>query len=343
MKVVVAIPHSGSWFLTQICLQSLRNCPPMLNGVKAKIVVIDNSWDTSPSIRGVTDTMLDKDVWVYQNPRKTRTHGGALDLVVELENPDLLVTLETDVTATNPGWLEAFVMRMRSTDFVVGGWHEVEKFANPSCAVYRGSVLQEMAAWSAKNDSTLLRWGLNFEKANAMPEQEWLDRTSPFGERRGWPFGAQLKVPPRMQEGGPGWYEPGQQLFHWAIDAGYTYSVMPSATEYGGFDGRIPIGTFYGPREAAWAVHWWAGSRGLTTMFAPPESPDWTDPCIVNNRDYWFRREAIQWLQSVPVPVQRETIKLIRRHGWRLGEVSERNQQAIEHAEDVYRSAGIDL
>lgn len=341
--IVLAMAHSTSWFLTQTCLQSLRACPPEIPGENVQVVIVDNSWDFSPSIMGITETELGEGVTVINNPLRVRSHGGALDLAFERLKPDFLAICETDVTATRPGWLQAFWAMMQPSDFVVGGWHLVEQYIAPCVAIFRGRVLSEVVEWSGKNPTRELRWGMTFEKVGMMTDDEWDGRTTPFGERRGWPAGTVLKVPSRCQDVGPGWYEPGHVLFHWGVNAGYTYSVMPSVTERGGHDGTIPVGTFYGDRNCAWCVHWSCGTRGLTTMFVPDGNQDWVDPWIGLNREWLLRREATQWLQSVPKAVQDKTLDLIRKHGWRIGNVTEGNRRAIVEAERIYREAGIPL
>jgi hypothetical protein len=342
--IVLAMAHCQSWFLTQTCLQSLRNSATGLPGEELKIVVVDNSWDFSPSIRGVLESTLGEGVEVLNNPLPVRSHGSALDLALERYQPDFLFTWETDITANSHDWLKAYWEMLKPGDFMVGPWHPLEQYCYMSAALYRGEVLQKIVEWSKKNASRELRWGMKFEKTGWMADHEWAGLSTPFGERRGWPEGTELKLASRMQDRGPGWYEPGHIVFHWGVNEGYTYSVMPTTTEYGGHDGTIPAGTFYGPRERSWCVHWYCGTRALTTMFVPDDNPDWTDGWLPRNREWLLRREARQWLQSVPKDVQEKTLALIREYGWRSGgEVTPRNRQAVEEAERIYRSEGIPL
>src|SRR5882724_955958 len=144
-KIVVAVPHSHSWFWTQACVSSLVRCPPRADGFAVVVAVVDNSpW--SPAIKGVTETRLGEYVRVVPNHKSNKFHASALDCVVETMDFDYLMALETDVLALSPGWLQWFVDQMRGTDFAVGMWHH-EQFVNPSCTLYRGSVLKDMMKW----------------------------------------------------------------------------------------------------------------------------------------------------------------------------------------------------
>ena len=144
-KVVVAIPHSHSWFWTQTCIASLARNPPRADGCEVEIVVVDNSpW--SPAIRGISDTVLGNHVEIVLNHKSNKFHASALDCVVEDFEFDYLMAMETDVLALRPTWLQWFMDLMKETDFAVGMWHH-ESFVNPSCTLYRGDVLREMSKW----------------------------------------------------------------------------------------------------------------------------------------------------------------------------------------------------
>src|SRR5678815_5217510 len=141
-KIVVAIPHSHSWFWTQTCVASLQRNPPVADGYDVKVLVVDNSpW--SPAIKGITETALGRGVHVVPNHKSNKFHASALDCIVEVMNFDYLMALETDVMLLRAEWLQWFLGQMRHTDYAVGMWHH-EQFVNPSCTLYRASVLFDM-------------------------------------------------------------------------------------------------------------------------------------------------------------------------------------------------------
>lgn len=362
--IVVAIPHSHSWFWVQSCLASLQRNPPRADGYNVKIVVVDNSpW--SPSIQGVTQTSIGDGAWVVQNTKSNKFHASALDCVVDLHTQgfphDFLVALETDVLALRPDWLQWFVDQMKDTDFAVGAWHH-EQFINPSCTLYRSSVLREMAEWCKRREvQNELRWGPNFSKSQPItdrsPEKDYVDWyddnigwiAGPFSEKRGWPEGTVLRKQPSGQSKGPGWYEPGQQLYHWAVERGYTAAICPTQT----MARNIPLQTLYGKYDfpgvdnrqmeaaelfscGAKTAHMWGGTRALDIIKHPVH-----DPAVVDNTPFWLAREARFWLDVVPPGVRARTIELIREHGWYNRDMTDRDRQAVEYVKQYYEAGGV--
>lgn len=395
-KVIVAIPHSHSWFWSQTCVASLARNPPLAEGYDVEIVVVDNSpW--SPAIRGITDT----DIWtdtcghnvgltIIPNHKSNKFHASALDCVVEDCEFDLLMALETDVLALRPTWLQWFIDQLRPEDFAVGMWHH-ESFVNPSCTLYRGTVLREMMRWcKVHTDPDRLRWGPGFARAapldNNLPLSEnpasvlrglkdWI--TGPFAEKRGWPEGTYLKETPSGQLKGPGWYEPGQQLHHCAVEAGYTYTICPTLTTT---VGGLPVQSMYGKwgekeyREAmdfvesrpharmgvgsagydhqrqlgatemfgnAEAAHLWGGTRALDILKHPV-----TCQFVKANTPGWLAREARFWREVVPPIVRIQTLNLIRKYGWYYtgqgsDHVSDRDREAEAFVRECYAAGRV--
>lgn len=386
-QIVIVIPHSHSWFWTQTCLASLQRNPPRAEGYTTKIIVVNNSpW--SPAIKGVFETDLGDNVHVYPNHKGNKFHASALDCVVEQEPFDLLMAFETDVLALRPDWLQWFVDRLRPGDYAVGMWHH-EQFINPSCTLYRGDVLRSMYQWCQKHaPQDELRWGENFSKTapldNNLPLSEnpaqvlqniknWV--AGPFAEKRGWPEGTQLKEQPSGQVKGPGWYEPGQQLHHWAVDMGFTYTVCATLTTKREGDG-LPLQTVYGkwgsvelsqgypescrlaPDEHGFnhgrqleavelfgngmAAHMWGGTRALDILKHPV-----TCEFVKANTLMWLAREARFWRAVVPEHIQQKTLELIRKHEWHItGQgsafVSERDVQAAQYVKACYKEGGVE-
>ncbi len=381
-KIIVAIPHSHTWFWTQTCIASLLHYPPRAENCEVYVVVVDNSpW--SPSLRGITDTQwlgnhrLKLNLNVYLNHKSNKFHATALDCVVEEFEFDFLMALETDVMVLKPTWLQWFMNQMHINDFAVGAWHH-EQFINPSCTLYRGEVLRRMAAWCKKDaPQDELRWGPMFEKAalldaNIAPAipgdrttlehlatltqqqknyltdfKSWI--AGPFTEKRGWVQGTVLHEKPSGQEKGPGWYEPGQQLHHWATDHGYTYTVCKTTTSCRG-DG-IPFQTLYGPlaenpsrqmeveemMDVAETAHLWAGTRALDILKHGVD-----DPAVKDNTPMWLAREARFWRTVVPPEVQKQTLELIRKYGWYQKETSDRDRAAEAYVRECYRAGGVE-
>lgn len=372
-RIVVVIPHSHSWFWTQTCIASLHRNPPVAKGFSVKVIIVDNSpW--SPAIKGIRETSLGnlQGLHTITNPKSNKFHASALDCVVERFSFDYLMALETDVLALRPDWLQWFVDQMRPTDYAVGMWHH-EQFVNPSCTLYRGNVLRDMNRWCKQEldhgnpvDPDVLRWGPNFEKTapldNNLPLsenpasvlsslKEWI--AGPFAEKRGFREGTVLKETPSGQLKGPGWYEPGQQLHHWAVECGYTYTVCPSLTTKRA-DG-LPLQTLYGtdmpdPERQLEAVelfgnactaHLWGGTRALDILKHPV-----TCQFVKANTPMWLAREARFWKHVVPQVVQEHTLALIRKHGWHItgqgsDHVSDRDREAAEFVNKCYMEGGV--
>jgi hypothetical protein len=372
-KIVVVIPHSHTWLWTGTCVASLLRNPPRASGYGVEIVVVDNSpW--SPAIRGIIDTSLDDrfddpTLIVTQNYKSNRFHASALDCVVETFDFDLMMALETDVIALRPTWLQWFVDQLKPNDYAVGHWHH-EQFINPSCTLYRGDVLRWMLDWCkthAPQDE--LRWGPDFSLTapldNNLRNQEnpaevlrdmksWI--CGPFAEKRGWPQGTRLKEGPSGQCKGGGWYEPGQQLHHWAVEQGFTYTVCPTSTDNEQRPtGPMPVQTFYGnspPSHGrvlefdelsgkAETVHCWGGTRALDIIKHPV-----TCQFVGTNTPFWLAREARYWRASVPKDVQEQTLELIRKFGWHYRSqggdtVTDRDREAAAFVQKCYADGGV--
>lgn len=388
----MVIPHSHTWFWTQICVASLIRNPPCVEGFEARIVVVDNSpW--SPAIKTLWPWVYNVNsypVRIMNNHKSNKFHASALDCVVEMCEFDYLMSLETDVMALRPTWLQWFVDMMRPTDYAVGMWHH-EQFVNPSCTLYRGDVLRDMMGWCKTHPSpNTLRWGPLFGKSapldsNLTPDvlsdprdldaaqagfREWV--AGPFAEKRGWPAGTELKEQPSGQMKGPGWYEPGQQLHHWAVQAGYTYTVCPTMTTkradglplqtmYGGWGadepsvyppgGRTALGPMlhdhrrqleavelFGNAETA---HLWGGTRALDIL-----KHDVTCQFVKRETPGWLAREARFWRQVVPPDVRDQTLGLIRKFGWHTTgqgtpDVTDRDRAAAQFVRECYEAGGV--
>lgn len=367
--IVVAIPHSHTWFWVQTCIASLRRNPPTADGYDVSIIVVDNSpW--SPAIRGIVDTPLSDGIFVIPNHKTNAFHASALDCVVEDYEFDYLMAMETDVLALRPNWLQWFLDQMRPTDFAVGMWHH-EQFVNPSCTLYRGEALRDMLTWCRHHPSpNTLRWGPLFGKSVPLDpnlnesltgNQQLADMkgwiAGPFAEKRGWPAGHACREEPSGQRKGPGWYEPGQQLHHWATDAGWTYTVCPTSTTYS--QPGLPVQTFYGtcaalrdpapPRQLeanemfgnAETVHLWGGTRALDVI-----KHDVTCQFVKANTPGWLAREARFWRAVVPVDVQAQTLDLIRQYGWHYRgqgtpDVTARDRAAVTFVKEYYEASGV--
>ncbi len=392
-KILVAIPHSHSWLWSMTCVASLKRNPPVAAGYDVEVVVVDNSpW--SPAIRGIRDTHLGDGVRIVANYKSNKFHASALDCLVETCDFDLFMAMETDVLALRPTWLQWFVDQLRHTDYAVGMWHH-EQFVNPSCTLYRGSVLRAMLEWSrpgsihkvpAPQDE--LRWGPEFSLAAPLDPSLNMQLTGnpqlvemrtwiggPFAEKRGWPAGTVLKEQPSGQLKGPGWYEPGQALHHWAVEAGHTYTVCPHLTTkrcdgvplqsmYGGW-GEPELRTIYPPAarvgdesamgfdhqrqlEAeelfgnAEVAHLWGGTRALDIL-----KHDVTCQFVKANTPGWLAREARFWRAVVPASIQEQTLGMIGEYGWHTtGQgtptVTQRDLEAAEYVRECYREGGVE-
>jgi len=366
-KLIVAIPHSHTWFWTQTCIASLQRNPPVADDYSVKVVIVDNSpW--SPAIKGIRCTDLGSVDWLHiiPNVKSNKFHASGLDCVVEKFDFDYLMALETDVLALRPTWLQWFVDQMKETDFAVGMWHH-EQFINPSCTLYRGDALRKMQKWcwdGAPQDR--LRWGENFFESSPLDPnlnvqltgnaalvdlKSWI--AGPFAEKRGWPTGTVLKETPSGQLKGPGWYEPGQQLHHWAVEEGWTYTVCPTLTTKDATG--LPLQSIYGALMSdplrqleavelfgnAETVHLWGGTRALDII-----KHDITCRFVKSNTPNWLAREARFWREVVPLHVQKQTLELIRKYGWHTtGQgspfVSDRDKEATEYVRECYKVGGV--
>lgn len=379
-KIVVVIPHSHTWFWTTTCLSSILRYPPKAKGYEVEVVVVNNSpW--SPAIRGLTcsDLMrfvsLKCSIRTLENYKSNKFHASALDCVVEKFKFDYLMTLETDVLVTHPDWLQWFLDQMKSTDFAVGMWHH-EHFINPSCTLYNGQVLKDMSRWCKsvlyKCPQNELRWGLDFSQSAPLDNsltpgvlndprelqiaidnfKEWV--AGPFAEKRGFAQGTLLKESPSGQMKGPGWYEPGQQLHAWAVQAGYTYTVCPTMTTCR--EDNLPLQTLYGstmpdPQRQldavemfgnAYTVHLWGGTRALDIIKHEVKCE-----FVKSNTPMWLAREARFWKQVVPQEIQEQIFNLIRQNGWYItgqgsDHISDRDREAAEFVRECYKLGGVE-
>ena len=376
-------------FWTQTCVACLARNPPRADGYEVEVIVVDNSpW--SPAIYGITRTELCTAVpnlRTWNNNKSNKFHASALDCVVNDFNFDYLMALETDVMVLRPGWLQWFIDQMQGDDYAVGAWHH-EQFINPSCTLYRGDVLRDMYNWCKDRgaDAELLRWGPRFENSQLIslrqPErdyQSWYGEqidwiAGPFAEKRGFSEGLVLKEKPSGQDKGPGWYEPGQQLHHWAVQTGYTYTVCPTLTTNRA--DSLPLQTLYGawghnleasyPPTArlgcarrghdpqrqleavelfgnAYTAHLWGGTRALDILKHAV-----TCQFVKSNTPMWLAREARFWKAVVPPEVQAQTLNLIRKYGWHItGQGNNvprgdsRDRAAADFVRECYSEGGV--
>jgi hypothetical protein len=365
-KIVVAIPASHGWFWIQTCLTCLTRYPPVAPGFEVKVVVVDNAWDWSPVVRGITDTRLGRHVEVFNNPKLNKFHATALDTVIENYDFDYLMAMESDVCVLRHGWLPWFLAPLEANTnwFAAGAWHH-EDCINPSCTLYRGSVLREMDAWCKVNREIVNRWGDNFEKElveELLPfpgyrsKEEILSWVAgPFSEKRGWPQGTVLRERPKHQSDGPSHYDPGQALYAWARHNGdWGYLALPTHTAWR--KTHWPYQTVYGAdtedREYelkellggnAYACHFWLGTGSLNILkhAVSPQHEEFMH--------YGLPREARFWKQVVDPDVQRDTVALIKKHGWHTaskrtgGKPDQGDWAAAVTVESIYREAGIPL
>lgn len=353
-KVGVVVPHSHTWLNTQTCVAKLiAHTDP----ADVDIVVVDNSWDWSPSIRGITETALGSRVRVIPNPVHYyhRVHGSALDVAFANMSNDLIVTVETDAIPLRDGWLGFFLAHLEKTDYAAGAWHH-QQFANPSFTLYRREAWERMkvghcATFPAPKHNAY--WGPEFRYTGHITPEEAVD-SGPFCERRGWPPGTTMRHYPHMLNLGPYHYEPGQAFYHWATEfGGYTFGVVPfHDTHLNG----IPTGTYYGWTEGkdiskAFAVHYWGGTRALDPIkhkafvrfFNDPTWADLNDTAIGPHRPYWINREVSLWKQHVAPEIREQTLGLIGKHGWVNGPPTPLEQTAITEITNLYRASGLRL
>lgn len=339
MKIIITFAMSHTWFFPQVALTKLLQFDP---GVPdCEIVVVDNAWDWSPSIRGVADIPFFNKAVISPNARSSKWHGTALDHVIDNFDADYLFAMESDVMVLRDGWLKWYMKKIMPTDYAVGHWHG-EQFINPSATLYNMKILKQASKEFRANKDPNMYWGPNFEKAESIiPHYDkFLDDVGAFSEKRGFPPGTILKGPhPTGQMRGPGWYEPAQQLHHWAVEQGYSYTALDCLHEVDQ-DRQIPIGTFYSEKgiEEAYVVHLWGGTRALDIL-----KHHISDPTVVNNFEYWLEREARYWKLVVPEDVQKQTLGLIKKWGWYTKETTERDMEAVKLVEAAYRKGGIVL
>ena len=348
----------------------LKMFPPKCNGCEIKIVVIDNSWEWSPCIRGLMETRLGEGIEILNNPRTNKFHASALDSVVAGYDFDYLCTMESDVCVLRDGWLQWLFDSLNQYErwFAAGHWHW-EGVVNPSFTLYRGSVLKEMLEWSSSNKSLTMRWGDNFEKTERCTNCPLDSLLGPFAEKRGWPEGTVLRERPRYQSADPGHYDPGHALYYWARQNGdWGYARLPTVTAMRPGHNGWPFQTIYGlghhqDREIDlaeliggidYACHFWLGTRSLEILKC---NIDETGPLNPQYRNYGLPREARFWQQIVDRDTREKTIALIKKHRWHTaslrngsndplyhpGSISEDDWKAVEIVEAIYRENGIPL
>lgn len=347
MKVVIGIPLSHGHLWLASCLSRLNKFDPGVDNVK--IVVVDNSWEWATA--GLQMGVLPKPAWagdlIYaHNDRASCWHGTALDYVVEHhgDDADWLFAMETDVLTLQDGWLK-YYMDVKGavptgsvdTTFAVGHWHG-EQFINPSATLYNMAALRDAFKEFRANKDPNMYWGENFEKSeNIIPHYtRFLEDVGPFSEKRGWPPGSIILPAPTGQLRGPGWYEPGQQVYHWSRLKGMVSYVLP-CNHVVDEQRMIPTGTFYGP-EPYYLVHAWGGTRALDILKHPV-----SDPTVINHMGYWLMREAKVFQEVVPEEVQADVISIIKKHGWFNRAMTEREIGAVKTIEDHYRKGGIEI
>lgn len=351
-RIVVAITHSYTWFWTQACLAALKRtlAEGAADGFGVEIVVVDNSWENSPSIYGVTKTRLGEGVRVVEN-KVLHSHSVAIDIAFKSSWPmDYFVPIDSDCIVMRPSWLTEFLSRLRPTDYGIGALHS-ELGVCCSFALYNAQAVKRMADASAANPDRHFRWGDGFALSEPIPDGHEEILKGPFSDRRGWPPGTVLRERPAGLTRGPGWYEPGQMFHFWALEAGYTYSICPSRTIRDDARG-IPLGTFYGVdpalpmgynecRDACWAVHFWGGTRAQDMVNL--QGGSLTDPAIISNIGFWLEREAGWWMNQVPADVRAETLNLIREYGWVRKVRPDARPDSLTRMKAWYKAGGVDL
>lgn len=341
LNVVIAIPVAHTIFWQDSCLSQLMKFDPGISNIK--VVVVANSFQWSPSIKNIIDWSMQDDlpfpIEVINNDRNATWHGTALDCVAEYFDADYLFTMEPDVLVLQDDWLKWFVDQMRPNIFSIGHWHG-EGFINPSATLYRMQPIKEAQIEFRLNKDQNQYWGPDFErKDNILAHYDkFLEDVGPFSEKRGWPPGTKLHGPaPSGQLRGPGWYEPAQQLHHWAVEKNYNYVSVPCRHDIHP-ERAIPTGTFYGEEGNFQIVHTWGGTRALDLLKHPV-----SDPTVNNNMSYWLEREAEIWCQIVPKERQERTLELLKQNGWFTRDMTEREMEAVKVIEESYRKGGIDI
>lgn len=357
IQIVVAIPMSHTWFWPQTCLTKLFKYKTGLED-KAKVAffVVDNSWEWSPANKGIINiTKFSSNVFWVRNTKNSKGHATALDFIVEkcrttdlfITKPDYLFAMETDVLVNRDGWLKWYFDKIQKNVnpkrvYACGHWH-AEQFINPSATLYNIEILLQAEEDFKKNKDPNMYWGKNFQNSESVipHDARFMEDVGPFSEKRGWPPGTVLKTQPTGQLRRAGWYEPGQQLHHWAVEKGYNYIVVPCNHEVHS-ERMIPIGTSYGSDPyRPYIVHLWGGTRALDLLKRRVE-----DPTVLNNMEHWLKREATYWKSIVPLDIQKQTLELIKEYGWAKFEnesekEKERREKAIKIIQECYEKGGI--
>ena len=350
-KVVIAITIAHTWLWNDICLSQLLKFDPGISNIR--VVIVSNAWDWCPSMANMVDLAAQDDlpfpIEVVQNDRASKWHGTALDYVVEYYEADYLFTMEPDVLVLSDDWLKWFVEKMElhyitpadplAPCFSVGHWHG-EGFINPSATLYRMDALKKALGEFRGNKDPQMYWGPDFSRSeNILAHYDrFLDDVGPFSEKRGWLPGTKLKGPiPSGQMRGPGWYEPAQQVHHWAVEEGYSYVPVPCRHDIHS-ERAIPVGTFYGAEPDFYVVHLWGGTRALDLLKHPV-----SDPTVSNNMEFWLKREAELWKEIVPKERQEITLRLMREKGWFNRLMTDREEAAVRTIMGHYEKGGVVL
>ena len=355
-RVIIAIPVAHTFLFQDICLSQLVKFDPGIANIK--VVVVTNSHQWSDSYKNAVEWSMQDDlpfpIEVIPNDRASTWHGTALDCAVEHFDADYFFAMEPDVLILSDDWLSWFIRKMEETVdcFSVGHWH-AEGFVNPSATLYRMDLLKEAFREFRANKDPMMYWGPNFERSeNIIAHYDrFLDDVGPFSEKRGWPPGTRLKGPtPSGQLRGPGWYEPAQQLHHWAVEKGFSYVSVP-CQHYIHPERKIPVGTYYRgdtntrpfkedlPEGADFLmVHVWGGTRALDILKHPV-----SDPTVNNNAEFWLRREAALWKKVVPAERKQVTLRLMRESGWYNRPTTEREDAAVRTVLGYYEKEGLVL
>lgn len=341
-KVIIAIPVAHTILYQDICLSQLLKFDPGINDIK--VVIVSNAFDWSPTIENMVDLALDDhhpfQIEVAQNDRAAKWHGTALDYVVEYYDSEYLFTMEPDVLILADDWLKWFLEKAKNGNiFSVGHWHG-EGFINPSATLYRMDALKDAFSEFRANQDPNMYWGPNFERFQSiLPHYDrFLEDVGPFSEKRGFSPGTKLKGPePSGMLRGAGWYEPAQQLHHWAVEKGYDYEAVPCRHDIDP-ERSIPIGTYYGNEPDFYLVHLWGGTRALDLLKHPVE-----DPTVKNNMEFWLKREAELWMKLVPEDRKEVTRRLFKEKGWFNREISDREAHAVREILKYYQAGGIEF
>ena len=344
-KVIIAIPIAHTWLFNDICLSQLIKFDPGMSDIR--VVIVSNSYEWCPSIENMINLSARDDlpfpIEVVKNDRASKWHGTALDYVVEYYDCDYLFTMEPDVLVLSDDWLLWFMHQIgeekEKPNFSVGHWHG-EGFINPSATLYRMQILKDSLSVFRANQDPNMYWGPEFSRSeNILAHYDrFLEDVGPFSEKRGWPPGTKLKgSSPSGQMRGPGWYEPAQQLHHFAEENNWDHVSVPCRHDIHP-DRAIPVGTFYGEDPDFYLVHLWGGTRALDLLKHLV-----SDPTVLNNMEFWLKREAEIWKQIVPKEQQEVTLRLIKEKGWFNRLMTEREEAAVRTVMGHYEKGGLIL